>query len=563
MTGPVRGGYAPGVDRSVTTAVDRLLATRRSDGSWESALPSSAVSTAAALIALRAAEPDPTAPATGAGDPTRAVIRAAGDWLRAGQNADGGWGDMPGAPSTRNATALAVSALAGAEPASDAVRAGLAALADLGGRDALEDPDRTTLSTIVRVFLADAGLYDPARVPRVPVEVALLPRRVHQKVSFILPGVLSWGLMRARRRPAWSPRRPAAWLAGRGALRYLRRLREFEGPHGGAEESALMVALVVFGLARAGCGGDIVAPYRRYLLAGVRPDGSWPVDRDLELSGTCYLTQGLVEAGLAGDRRLRRTAEWIRRCQRQVGLPATGCPPGGWGWALPSSWPDTDDTALALRTLTDLGHDGQDQQVRLGADWLRRMRNRDGSWCCFVREGRTRFDAPCAVLTAHAAVALHRAGTDRPDRAVRWFAGAQRADGSVPCVWFRGDTAGTARVLEALDQVGVPGAAVAPRCVRWLLDHPAAGGGWGDGAGAAATVEETSWALLGLLGAGLTDHPAVTAGIDVLLDRQGPDGLWTASPVGYYYDDLSYGCDAMATGYALAALARFRRLRQP
>jgi energy-coupling factor transport system substrate-specific component len=81
--------------------VSRLLAKRRDDGSYEG-WPGS---TAFAVIALRAA---------GAGGGLEKSL----SWLRGIQNDDGGWGDVPGSPSTADGTGAAMQALApGSKPA--------------------------------------------------------------------------------------------------------------------------------------------------------------------------------------------------------------------------------------------------------------------------------------------------------------------------------------------------------------------------------------------------------------------------------------------------------------
>ncbi len=75
--------------------VSRLLERRRADGSYRD-WPNS---TAFAVIALRAAG------ATGG-------LRHSLSWLRGVQNDDGGWGDVPGSPSTADGTGAAMQALA-------------------------------------------------------------------------------------------------------------------------------------------------------------------------------------------------------------------------------------------------------------------------------------------------------------------------------------------------------------------------------------------------------------------------------------------------------------------
>lgn len=88
--------------------VAKLLAKRRDDGSFQG-WPGS---TAFAVIALR------TAGADGALAPSL-------DWLRRVQNEDGGWGDVPGSPSTADGTGAVMQALS---PTSKAARNGLSYL---------------------------------------------------------------------------------------------------------------------------------------------------------------------------------------------------------------------------------------------------------------------------------------------------------------------------------------------------------------------------------------------------------------------------------------------------
>ncbi|MBW8484296.1 prenyltransferase/squalene oxidase repeat-containing protein [Actinomadura parmotrematis] len=549
MTAPRVTPAKPDLDGALAAAVAGLWSAQRPDGSWEGYLPSSAVSTAAVVIALHVADPAGSA----------ALIDGGLDWIVAEQNADGGWGDVPGGPSSVNGTAITLSALHAVRPSARAeIERGRAALEALGGEAAIEDLTKATLNVIVRVYLIFAGLWDPARVKRIPIEIVLLPHRLHQRVSFILPGIYSWAIMQVHTREFGRVRSRINARAEERTLAYLREMLAFEGPDGGSEESAFMVALIVFGLALAGVGDDIVQHYLRYLRNAVRADGSWPIDRDLELSGTCYASQGMQAAGLGGDARLRPAIDWIKASQRREPLFATGCPPGGWGWAMPSSWPDVDDTSLAVATLAGFGVPADDPHVRGGVDWLHAMRNRNGSWGCFIRNGRTMFDAPCAALTGHAILALEAVGGDhRLDRAVRWLARHQNADGSMSCVWFRDTAAGTAHVLEALGRLGLGDHPVARGCARWLLAHQSPDGGWGDGHGAASSAEETAWALLGLAATGRADEPAAASAAAWLAAHQRADGGWDGSQVGYYYNGLTYWCDTMVNGYAVQALARY------
>ncbi|MBC7857108.1 MAG: hypothetical protein IAF94_27065, partial [Pirellulaceae bacterium] len=71
---------------------------------------------------------------------------------------------------------------------------------------------------------------------------------------------------------------------------------------------------------------------------------------------------------------------------------------------------------------------------------------------------------------------------------------------------------------------------------NWLLAHQQACGGWGESADSyeapelrgqgPVTASQTAWAILGLIAAGLSRHPAVERGLHYLLDTQRPDGAW-------------------------------------
>jgi len=381
--------------------------------------------------------------------------------------------------------------------------------------------------------------------------VMLLPARLRHMVSIALPGVLALGLMQSRLLPAGRARRLLRRLAEPRALAWLRAV---QGPNGGIEECPMLVALVLLGLTPAGVAPDVRAGCAAYLRATQRPDGSWPVDRDLEVSVTTYAVQALAEVGGPSD--LEATRGWLLDAQWTGGFAPLGLPPGGWAWAGPSGWPESDDTAGAVAALRLLGVPAGAAPVRAGVRWLLARQNRDGSWAEWVRNSALLNDRPCPAVTAHVVMALHGAGVrGRPvDRALRWIAGAQAADGSLGSLWFRGRVHGTARVLEMLAATGRRDDPVAAGARRWLLAHQDPAGGWGD------TVEETAWALFGLLAGGAAPLDARMArGVEWLIDRQRPDGSWPPSPVGLYFDDLRYGSDLIADAFALRALARWLR----
>jgi squalene-hopene/tetraprenyl-beta-curcumene cyclase len=112
------------------------------------------------------------------------------------------------------------------------------------------------------------------------------------------------------------------------------------------------------------------------------------------------------------------------------------------------------------------------------------------------------------------------------------------------------------------------------RAVDWLIEVQREDGGWGEDeesyAGATpgtyqeSTASQTAWALLGLMAAGETDHPAVARGIAYLSATQREDGEWTELPytaVGFprvFY--LRY--HGYRLFFPLLAMARYRNLQR-
>lgn len=555
MTRPATS-VSDAVETAVGAATEALFARQRDDGSWLDHLPSAAISTATSVVALHYADPDGS----------RELIDAGLRWLRRTQLPAGGWGDGPGTPATLPASAFAVAALAllARDQAAGDIERALAWIGRQGGMAAVADPERCALHVLCLQFLALAGLYEQDRIRPMPVAVALLPRRLRRKVSFVVPVTLSWTVMQRHTWRFGPLTRAALRIAEPRASAYFDELTGLEPPEGGSQESPLLVSMICFAFARAGRRPDVVQRGVTYLRKTVRPDGSWAVNRDLEFSATAFVLMGLQDSGSGGDQRLARTEEWMRASQWTIPFSPTGCPPGAWAWSVESGWPNSDDTANALAVLAGFGSGTGDPQVGTGVRWLLAMQNRNGSWSCFSRDNHVALDAPCAVITSHAVTALCEAAgmtaRQRPvARAVRWFGRVQRPDGSVPCLWYRDSTAGTARVLDVLGRLGLGEQETGRRCREWLLRTQNDDGGWGDGRGAVSSAEETAWALTALLGAGLRPGQVPVARAAAWLARhQQPDGLWEPTVLGVYFLDLWYSDDLLASGYALQALGRYR-----
>jgi len=194
------------------------------------------------------------------------------------------------------------------------------------------------------------------------------------------------------------------------------------------------------------------------------------------------------------------------------------------------------------------------EAIDRGLTWMLAMQNDDGGWGAFDRNNNRQFlcyvpfadhnamiDPSTPDLTGRVLEALgrlgRRIGDPAVDRAVAYLRRTQEADGSWFGRWGVNYVYGTWQGLVGLASVGVgqddPAVGAG---ARWLLSTQQQSGGWGESADSyadprlrgqgPATASQTAWAVMGLLAAGLEDHPAVTRGIQFLLDRQRPDGTW-------------------------------------
>ncbi len=310
----------------------------------------------------------------------------------------------------------------------------------------------------------------------------------------------------------------------------------------------------------------------------------------------CY---ALREAGVSGEHpALVKAANWLldkqTRTKGDWQVKGNGMQAGGWYFQFQNEYyPDNDDTSAVLIGLQKI--DVRDEKrkaeaIDRGLQWVLHMQCKDGGWSAFERnvnkvilnsipyaDHGAVLDPSTSDLTGRVLELLGRFGHNRTSpavrRAVRFLKKEQEYDGCWYGRWGVNYIYGTYLVLQGLASVKADMTAPYLRkAVRWLMDHQNEDGGWGEtiasyenpdlrGQGP-STPSQTAWAITGLMAAGEIQHPAVSRGVDFLLDRQTHDGTWeeeewtgTGFPKVFYLRYHFY-----RHYFPLAALGRYHRL---
>ena len=319
---------------ALKNARQQLLSELNPDGCWEGELSSSALSTAVASFALKAAGRQPLA---------ERGIR----WLKEHRNEDGGWGDSPDSPSNFTTTLLSRCVLdEELGPPGQVVRDILANYGE----------DRTFSVPILTMCMLSGKLGDDwSVIPQLPFELAAVPHRFYRflhlpVVSYALPALIAMGLVRHRHKPA-------KWALHRNRLirRVLGILQEIQPESGGFLEAAPLSGFVGMSLIGAGqLDHPVTQSCIRFLETTVREDGSWPIDVNLSTWVTSLSIRALE--GDLPDEAGSRLRDHLVKAQWREEHPFTHAAPGGWGWTnREGGVPDADDTAAALIALHGLG----------------------------------------------------------------------------------------------------------------------------------------------------------------------------------------------------------------
>jgi squalene-hopene/tetraprenyl-beta-curcumene cyclase len=542
----------------------------------------------------------------------RDLTAAAGNWLVANQNRDGGWGDTVISASNLSTTLLCWAALS---PSDGQAKAGsyespdvrlavaraeewIAAHAGNLQPDTLSEAvlaaygtDRTFSAPILTVLALTGKLGDAAEswrfVPQLPFELAACPHRWFEwlnlpVVSYALPALVAIGQVRHHHKPTRNA--PLALVRTSLQTRTRKITQRMQPESGGYLEATPLTAFVVMSLVvSAGAEEPIVERGVQFLRASARPDGSWPIDTNLATWVTTLSVGALAPSGKFVEHDRTSIAQWLVKQQVRQEHPFTHAKPGGWAWTdLPGGVPDADDTAGALVALQLLGGAEYRDAAVAGINWLLDLQNRDGGIPTFCRGwGALPFDRSAPDLTAHAIEAWSAWNAAMPPAtqrrmakartaAISYLTGCQAGDGSWIPLWFGNEgmtgrvnaTYGTARVVAALSDPAMRDAAEAQaarqRGIAWLLQAQNTDGGWGAGA-SRSSIEETGVAVQAVAAARSPQaKQAMLRGVRWLIAETNEGHDTPPAPIGLYFARLWYYEELYPLIFALAALSRAR-----
>jgi squalene-hopene/tetraprenyl-beta-curcumene cyclase len=318
---------------------------------------------------------------------------------------------------------------------------------------------------------------------------------------------------------------------------------------------------------------------------------------------TALACHALLEAGSpAAERGAIAGLEWLAPLQvldvaGDWSVQRPDVRPGGWAFQYRNDhYPDLDDTAVVVMAMDRARHGLAPpltfaEAIDRGQEWVVGLQSANGGWAAFDADNTFHYlnnipfadhgallDPPTVDVAARCVSMLAQLGepasSPRMRAALRYLAREQLADGSWFGRWGVNYIYGTWSALCALCAAGL-GAdePMVRKAADWLVSIQNSDGGWGEGCdsykldyrgweSAPSIPSQTAWALLGLMAAGQSGHPAVKRGVDWLLAGQDADAGWREDhytgggfPRVFYLRYHGY-----ARIFPLWALARYRNL---
>ncbi|HWF00626.1 MAG TPA: squalene--hopene cyclase [Caulobacteraceae bacterium] len=283
---------------------------------------------------------------------------------------------------------------------------------------------------------------------------------------------------------------------------------------------------------------------------------------------TALAAHALLEAGgEACEAAVGRSIDWLKPLQvldlaGDWAQQRPGVRPGGWAFQYRNDhYPDLDDTAvvvMAMDRARGLAHaQGGEVEAAIGRgrEWVEGLQSANGGWGAFDADNTYHYlnnipfadhgallDPPTEDVTGRCVSMLAQLGepidSPRMKTALAYLEKVQLGDGSWFGRWGVNYIYGTWSVLCALNAAGLPGEhPMLARAADWLIAIQNEDGGWGEDCEsyrldyrgyepAGSIASQTAWALMGLMAAGRTEHPAVARGIAWLLQHQTGEGIW-------------------------------------
>ncbi|WP_328333803.1 MULTISPECIES: squalene--hopene cyclase [unclassified Streptomyces] len=505
------------------------------------------------------------------------TTKAAGQFIRGEQRADGTWATFFEGPGELSTTIEAYVALrlAGDDPEAPHMALASAFIRANGGVAASR--------VFTRIWLALFGWWKWDDLPELPPEMIFLPKwfplNIYDFGCWARQTIVPLTVVSAKRpvRPAPFPldelhtdpadpnpaKRPAPLVSWDGAFQHLdkvlhiyhkvapRRLRkvamnaaarwiierqENDGCWGGIQPPAVYSVIALHLL-----GYDIDHPVLRAGLESLDRFAIWREDgaRMIEACqspvwDTCLATIALADAGLSPDHpALVRAAEWM--LAEEIDRPGDwavrrpGLAPGGWAFEFHNdNYPDIDDTAevaLALRRVRVPDRARLEGAIARGVRWNLGMQSKDGGWGAFDADNTSPFPNRLPFCDFGEVI-------DPPSADV------------------------TGHVVEML---AIEGKAHDPRTrrgIEWLLAEQEATGAW-FGRWGVNYIYGTGSVVPALTAAGLpVSHPAIRRAVSWLESVQNEDGGWGEDLRSYKEEEwIGHGASTPSqTAWALLAL---------
>ncbi|MFW6309535.1 MAG: prenyltransferase/squalene oxidase repeat-containing protein [Prolixibacteraceae bacterium] len=572
-------------------------------GYWDGKLSPSALGVAVAVAALHFDDADKNA-----GQIQRGIL-----WLRENINPDGSYGDTPESPGNVSTTLLAYAALNLYRQDEKNRQTQL----KIGGYLQWQKIDVNSPEVIDFILgyyqkdytfsvpiLAMCGLCGVPgesafqRIPQLPFELSLLPRRFYRMlnlsvVSYAIPALVAVGILISKKKKPGFFRQMTRRLSEKKAMRILHQMLPVSG---GFLEAIPLTAFVSLSLLNSGYREtEVVKKGIHFLKRTQREDGSWPIDVDLS---TWVTTLSVKAYRSEMDRffstgRQEKLAEHLKSIQNKKVHPFNGTTPGGWGWTHYSgSVPDGDDTPGAILALLKLQPENKvKNEVLAATEWLSRLQNKDGGIPTFSRGwGKLPFDRSCSDLTGHCLLAVsavmesfHNELSAKENsrlehlfsKALKYLKKNQLKDGSWLPLWFGNQLTedhanpvyGTAKVTAYLkdtlqhawlshksrDKLNV----MVGRGHQYLIAVQNENGSWGGGKNIPGTMEETALAVSAL--ASEKHLKVCSAGLN-WLDRFYRQNGFKSAPIGLYFASLWYDEKMYPKIFYLEALTRMNEL---